>query len=157
MDSYDQFLPYCQKSTITSTDPETNLPTRATLDVGWGNFFEKYESILTYTSRFRSTSSYSADPSARTEYVDPDKNITKKSVTAEAANSTMFKKLYTKWTIMPVPKHPEKCAVNFELEFCFNSNLYNAVSKNFGPSLAEVMVKAFTERAKELDKIQQKA
>lgn len=125
VNAYQEFLPYCSQSTITAWDPISKKPLRATLDVGWGQFYETFESRLTY---------------------DEDNT----SVIAEAANSTMFKTLYTKWTVKPLPSNPDKCAVNFELKFSFNSGLYNSVSKNFGPTLASIMIKAFTDRAKQL-------
>lgn len=127
VNAYEEFLPYCQKSTITAVDPNTKKPLRATLDVGWGQFNETFESILTY-------------------------DVEDTSVAAEAANSAMFKTLYTKWTVLPVPNRPDKCAVSFELKFSFNSGLYNSVSRNFGPKIAGIMIKAFTERAEHLSK-----
>lgn len=155
VDSYDQFIPYCKRSTITALDPHTKLPEKATLDVGWGDFFEEFESILTYDGNFIPTKEYTVPADGNMGKFKT--TVASKSVTAEAANSTMFKKLYTKWTLSPIPNHQDKCAVNFELEFCFNSNLYNAVSKSFGPKLANTMIKAFTERAKKLNELQKNA
>lgn len=66
----------------------------------------------------------------------------------------MFKTLYTKWTVRPMASHPDKSLVNFELNFCFNSALYNSFSKNFGQSIASIMIKAFTDRATEIEKTQ---
>lgn len=63
----------------------------------------------------------------------------------------MFKTLYTKWTVKPLPSHPDRSSVDFELNFCFNNALYNTVSKTFGPSIAKLMIKAFTSRARTLE------
>lgn len=122
---YHEFIPYCQKSQITEVDPATSRPKRAVLQVGWNQINENFESSLTYD------------------------NCT---VIAEAFNNEMFKTLYTKWVITPAPKNAAIAQVDFELKFCFNSTLYNAFSKNFGPSIASLMIKAFTTRAMELQK-----
>lgn len=122
--SYDQFIPYCQESTITETDAATGRPARAVLQVGWHEFTENFESKLSYDEHM---------------------------VVAEAFNNQMFKSLYTRWTVKPLPAHPDRSAVEFELTFCFNSALYNTVSKNFGPTIAKIMIKAFTDRAKALE------
>lgn len=131
--SYEEFLPYCKESTITARDPETDKPTKAILNVGWGQFEETFESVLKF-----------------------DKEDT--TVIAEAANSKMFKTLYTRWTILPLPNaknNVKKCAVDFQLKFCFNSSLYNTVSKNFGPSISSIMIGAFTKRAKYLESLKE--
>lgn len=126
MQRYEEFIPYCQKSVITGTDAATDKPAQAELQVGWNQFTERFESKLTYQGT--------------------------DTVIAEAFNNQMFKTLYTRWTVKALPGQTDKCAVDFELNFCFNSALYNTVSKNFGPSIAKIMIKAFTDRAKELEK-----
>ncbi|KAF5101816.1 hypothetical protein D0Z00_000678 [Geotrichum galactomycetum] len=122
---YHEFIPYCQQSQITEVDAATNRPKRAVLQVGWNQINESFESSLTYDER---------------------------TVIAEAFNNDMFKTLYTKWVILPAPKNSAIAQVDFELKFCFNSTIYNAFSKNFGPSIASLMIKAFTTRAIELQK-----
>lgn len=64
----------------------------------------------------------------------------------------MFQTLYTKWSVQPIPNQPNKCAVSFELKFLFKSALYNSVSKSFGPTIANIMIKAFISRANALSK-----
>lgn len=125
---YHEFIPYCQQSKITEVDGATNRPKRAVLQVGWNQINESFESNLAYDDC---------------------------TVIAEAFNNEMFKTLYTKWVITSAPKNPAIAQVDFELKFCFNSTIYNAFSKNFGPSIASLMIKAFTTRAMELQKTAQ--
>lgn len=45
--SYEQFIPYCEKSEITERDA-VGVPQRATLEVGWNQFSETFESKLQF-------------------------------------------------------------------------------------------------------------
>lgn len=121
--SYHKFLPYCQNSIVSCTD-SNNKPTRAGLMVGYKGFNEQFESI-----------------------VQCDSN----TVAAECIDTQLFDTLKTKWKFYDIKGKSNKTRVEFELEFAFNNSLYNTVSKSFGPTLAEIMVKAFQDRAAELE------
>lgn len=129
VEHYHEFIPYCLESTITSRNPSTQLPERAELLVGWNSIKDRYESRLTIDSE-------------------------QKLVVAESSDSTLFKELFTKWKIMDVGE--TKSMVDFELNFWFKSSMYNGVSKSFGPSIAEMMIKAFSERASAIENAKHK-
>ncbi|CAN6674957.1 coenzyme Q-binding protein Coq10p, mitochondrial [Trichomonascus vanleenenianus] len=123
VEHYSQFLPYCHESTITQYDTQSK-PKRAILKVGWKQFEETFES-----------------------HVECSDN----TVTARVANEhPLFTTLYTQWSIHPIPNQDKKCVVDFQLQFAFRNPIYNTVSKSFGPTLANIMVKAFRDRAHDL-------
>ncbi|KAK9471973.1 dehydrase and lipid transport-domain-containing protein [Dipodascopsis tothii] len=123
IDAYERFIPYCKRSKVTARDG-AGEPAEATLGVGWQSFDESFESRLTCTR-----------PTV---------------VVAEALNRTVFRTLYTRWTLAPAAggRHTR---VDFELRFWFQNPLYNAAASSFGGAVSELMIAAFEKRARELD------
>ncbi|ODV90520.1 hypothetical protein CANCADRAFT_107218 [Tortispora caseinolytica NRRL Y-17796] len=124
VDSYSEFIPYCVESTVTAKDTKTGQPAAATLRVGWKNFDESFESKLTC--------------------------VTPHTVIAEALNNSVFDTLYSEWTLKPIPAKPNLTKVHLNLVFKFNNPIYNTVSNVFAPTVTELMIRAFTDRAKQL-------
>lgn len=95
-------------------------------------------------------------------------NNNNKDETTAAEDTSLFKYLYTRWTIRPFPYKPpakdegnplygqakakpiEKSDVSLKLEFCFANPIYAAMSKAVAPKVAQLMVEAFERRAGEL-------
>lgn len=123
VDGYHEFLPYCNKSYVTQRN-SSGVPTSAVLSIGWNQFAESFESKLDLDST---------------------------SIAATAHNTPLFTELYTKWAIKPLNGRQDKCIVDFVLKFAFKSVLYQAASHTFGSQLSQTMVKAFTDRAAQLE------
>lgn len=51
VESYSQFIPFCEHSVITDTDPESGVPRRAVLQVGWNHINERFESELKFSDQ----------------------------------------------------------------------------------------------------------
>lgn len=51
---------------------------------------------------------------------------------------------------MPIKGKDDRCMVEYELRYHFTNPLYRAVSKSFGGSVADTMMKAFIARAEVL-------
>lgn len=118
---YQYFVPYCLGSEVLKT--ENNVPSWATLRIGWDRLDEKFDSKLEYT---------------------------KDTVTAVAANNKIFKELYCKWTIIEV--NATRCTAMLQLRFLFQNPLYNLLTQKFGQSIAKKMIEAFSTRSYELYK-----
>ncbi|KAK7203226.1 dehydrase and lipid transport-domain-containing protein [Myxozyma melibiosi] len=133
VDDYSTFVPYCTSSKITQLDSASGQPSRAMLRVGWQTFEEEFESELTCD--------------------EPN------SVIAESSKHSLFKILYTRWRIFPVAPTPTTSSTQssptsstsqgrlvLDLKFQFESPLYNAVSAQFAPAVAQIMIEAFEKR-----------
>ncbi|RPB01046.1 hypothetical protein L873DRAFT_1735663, partial [Choiromyces venosus 120613-1] len=124
INAYQHFLPYCLSSNVTRTCPQTNLPTEATLRVGWGSFDETFASVV------------ACSPEAGTVEANGDRN-------------ELFERLVTRWAVKR-GEGEEGTLVELFLEFGFRNPLYAAVSSAVAPKVAEIMIQAFEKRAGEV-------
>lgn len=131
IDKYSSYMPYCLESKVYERDPKTNEPTVGSLRIGVGHYDE------TFVCNVRCLQ-------------DPVPQIYK--VDAESITNHLFKKLRTKWTIMPHPKIPNHSKVELQLSFQFHSVLYNSLSSVFGNSLTMTAMDTFAQRFNELKK-----
>lgn len=124
VDLYHEFIPYCTSSFIKHRDQNLQ-PIEAGLRVGFQSFDEEFTCALDCT-------------------LD-------KSVRAESISHSLFHKLSTTWTIDPLNTTTiQGSRAKLDLEFEFKSDLYNRVSKLFANKVANLMSKAFQQRALEV-------
>ena len=122
VDQYEQFIPFCLKSFINIKDSNGD-PTEAGLKIGFNEFQEEFTCKLTCQRP--------------------------RVVAAESITNTLFKYLKTEWTIEP---QDTGCDVHLNLQYDFNSELYNRGSSLFAKRVAMVMTKAFQKRSYEIYK-----
>ncbi|EPX72036.1 ubiquinone binding protein Coq10 [Schizosaccharomyces octosporus yFS286] len=121
IDEYERFVPFCQKSKITSRDLTTGLPNKADLTIGFGSFCETFDSRVV------------CDPVERT-------------VLADASHHRLFQYLKTNWKIAEASKG--RVRVDLEVEFEFASKLHSVVSKMAGSTVATEIIQGFVDQAK---------
>lgn len=158
VDSYSQFVPYCQKSRVTHwTAPATQpgvlrLPLQADLHVGWGGFKEVFTSRLTCNPELglvEARSGRDVQPlSAHADTLQSTPNI---------PPTTVFDRLISRWIIKPF-HGPAQCSNMNEptewsradlcIEFQFTNPLYAAVSSAVSETMASVMTDAFEKHAR---------
>lgn len=120
VEKYEEFLPWCQNSSVLERSSEE---VRATLKVGTEGI---HKSFTTSNLRF------------------PNERIEMHLVTGP------FKRLKGCWSFLQKTENPKRCQVQFELEFEFSNRLLAiAFSKVFHAALSS-MVEAFHNRALEI-------
>ncbi len=117
--SYKQFVPWCQESNVVT---KTGNGVEAELVVGFGYFKERYISVV--------------------EMDRPCKVI------ATSKETNLFEYLRTEWRFTPSRADPRKCWVTFEVEFKFKSALYNQAADMFLKEVVNKMVAAFEGQCK---------
>lgn len=117
--SYKQFVPWCQESNVVT---KTTSGVEAELVVGFGYFQERYISVV--------------------EMDRPRKVI------ATSKETSLFEYLRTEWRFTPNLTDPRKCWVTFEVEFKFKSALYNQAADMFLKEVVNKMVAAFEGQCK---------
>ncbi|CZT02557.1 hypothetical protein WAI453_002090 [Rhynchosporium graminicola] len=166
IDSYSDFLPYCQESKVTKwSQPDKDgkrWPSEADLKVGWGGYEE------TFTSRLF------CDPGATVEALggEAQTSLTKadighhsETLDSPAVANNIFKSLSTVWTVRPFHYKPpsgrpqtdkavlparEQTEVHLAIEFTFANPIYAALSKAVAPKVASIMIEAFEVRARKI-------
>ncbi|EPY49794.1 ubiquinone binding protein Coq10 [Schizosaccharomyces cryophilus OY26] len=128
IDEYERFVPFCQKSKVTSRDLTTGLPNKADLTIGFGNFCETFDSRVV------------CDPVART-------------VLADASHHQLFQHLKTNWEIVEASKG--RVRVDLEVDFEFTNKLHSVVSKLTGSTVATEIIKGFVNQAKQKYELEQ--
>lgn len=122
IEKYPEFLPWCKQAKIVAKISEANL--QADLLVNFKNFFEKYRSDVQHGQ--------AADGSYFVDVV---------------AIEGPFKKLVNQWRIDEL--EPQKCQVDFFVDFEFNSFFLTKVIGPIFERAAVKMMTAFEERAKQ--------
>lgn len=165
VDSYSEFLPYCQDSKVTRWSlPDKNgrkWPAEAKLRVGWGSFEE------TFTSKLFCVPDTIVEAIGNVEALPPRHNFEQNSPSfgLPSTPNNLFKILSTRWTIKPfrytppprplqtnMVTHPtgDQTEVHLMIKFQFSNPLYAALSKAVAPEVASIMIEAFQRRAREL-------
>ena len=119
---YSIFLPWCEQSVIVGVSRDNKLM-KADLKIGFRGLSEQYTSSI-LLSRPR-------------------------SITVEAINSMLFKELKSHWTFQSGPT-PGSCWLEFKVEFCFRSPLYNQVASMFLDEVVKKMMSSFEQRCRQL-------
>lgn len=120
IEKYPEFLPWCKQAKIIGKISETNL--QADLLVNFKNFFEKYRSDVQH-----------GQSSEHSYFIDV------------VAIEGPFKKLINQWRICGL--EPQKCQVDFFVDFEFNSFFLTKVIGPIFERAAVKMMTAFEERA----------
>jgi coenzyme Q-binding protein COQ10 len=165
VDSYSEFLPYCQDSKVTRWSlPDTNgrrWPAEAKLRVGWGSFEE------TFTSKLFCVPDTVVEAIGNVEELPSGHNFEQYSPSfgLPSTPNNLFKILSTRWTVKPFlytpPLRPlqtnmvthltgDQTEVHLMIKFQFSNPLYAALSKAVAPKVASIMIEAFQRRAREL-------
>ncbi len=126
IENYPQFLPWCKQAKIVEHISANNLT--ADLLISFKNIFEKYRSDVKYGAI--------NDEAANGYFVDV------------YAISGPFKKLINKWQFKNLA--PNKCQIDFAIDFEFNSKLLNLMIGGIFESATKKMMSAFEQRAKTL-------
>ncbi|SNX87480.1 uncharacterized protein MEPE_06190 [Melanopsichium pennsylvanicum] len=141
VDSYKQFVPYCQDSHVLGpadkASPSEPPAVLADLTVGFGGFSE------TYTSKVSMFKAQQEDGEGN--------NCTKSSsVVAEAVQpNPVFSYLSTKWSFHPIERG-RRTLVEFSLTYAFRNPLYGTVAGNVFEKMSSQMIDAFESRANKL-------
>jgi len=123
VESYEEFLPFCCRSTILRQHKQKHT-FDAQLTVGFQVFQEKY------TSRVR---------------LDPEALIVK----AELLDSDLFSRMDSSWHLQRT-SDPAHCRIAFHVEFSVKSPLHAAAINTFFEDLSKQQMDAFVRRARAL-------
>ncbi|PWY91242.1 hypothetical protein BO70DRAFT_426128 [Aspergillus heteromorphus CBS 117.55] len=144
VESYSSFLPFLTASTVTHRSPETGLPTRAFLTVGYGPLSE------TFTSRVDCD---------ETKWVVEARSGAKFGVGKKDGQEGMegfvdegiFEYLSTRWELRDVSAGgKELTEVRLEIGFEFRSQLHAAMMGAVEGQMAPVMIEAFEKRIRDV-------
>lgn len=126
VNSYEQFVPWCKKSVVTTFSDNKNF--HADLVIGYGPFEERYTSSVELSS-----------------YPEGQSKIKAKSI-----QTHLLDFLETEWIISPAGHDKLSSWVTFRIAFQFKSNVYRQVADLFFDDIVKKMVKAFEDRCKSL-------
>jgi coenzyme Q-binding protein COQ10 len=147
VESYSQFLPFLNASTVTHRDPDTGYPTRAFLTVGYGPLSETFTSRVDcnrekWTVEARSGARFGVDSKdGQEEGMSP------------GANEGIFEYLSTRWELVPMPNSGERVQtrVQLEIQFEFRNQFHAAMMSAVEGQMAGVMIEAFEKRIREVE------
>ena len=153
VESYSDFLPFLNASTVTARDPQTGYPTQAFLTVGYGPLSE------TFTSRV------DCDPAKGIVEARSGAKYGKQDGSAPnsagglgglfpGANEGIFEFLSTRWELAPLvpqgkPGGPQT-KVQLEVRFEFRNQLHATLMGAVEGQMAGLMIEAFEKRIREL-------
>jgi coenzyme Q-binding protein COQ10 len=124
--SYHLFIPYCTDSFVNERDA-LGEPREAGLRVGFQGYDEQFVCHL--------------------ECLEGSEVP---QVLATSASHALFHHLHTKWRFHSIAASDEHCRVSLELSYRFKSRVYHSASGVFGPSVSELVMRAFDKRAREV-------
>lgn len=127
---YPAFLPFTVSSNVTSRD-QNGLPTRASLKIGYDKFGleEVWDSDVK---------------------CDPDKG-TVEAQSSKRDSQGLFEVLQTRWHIQP-SQNAGQTSVKLDLDVKFRNPVYDQMFAQVEGKVAGVMISAFEERVKELER-----
>ncbi|QLG74395.1 hypothetical protein HG535_0G02780 [Zygotorulaspora mrakii] len=132
---YQDFIPYCTESFVSERDPIGGTPTKAGLRVGFQQYDEKFNCLVTCKD-------------------EANQGPNHYSVVADSISHNLFHVLYCKWTMRPHANRPHASQVELTLRFKFKSRLYNTVSSIFAKTVTELIMKAFDKRVFQVKKME---
>lgn len=125
IDNYPNFLPWCSNSKITNIIDESNL--EADLTVNFKGIFHRYSSKVQI------------------------KKISQNCYEVEAvATNGPFSNLVNLWHIKEIEGQPDKCCVDFFIDFEFRSKILNKIIGPIFSKATNKMINAFEKRAEDL-------
>ncbi|KAF9893597.1 hypothetical protein FE257_010909 [Aspergillus nanangensis] len=146
VESYEEFLPFLTASTVTARDPETRLPTRAFLTVGYGPLSE------TFTSRVDCDRSRWIVEARSGAKFGVDSKDGQDASMFPGANEVIFEYLSTRWELTPGEGAAQSKSTKVELQirFEFRNQLHAAMMSAVEGQMAGVMIEAFEKRIREV-------
>ncbi|KAL4786729.1 hypothetical protein BJX76DRAFT_320645 [Aspergillus varians] len=154
VESYAEFLPFLNASTVTARDQETGYPTQAYLTVGYGPLSE------TFTSKVDcDTEKWVVEARSGEKFVEPSsKSGAGFGALAgfagfPGADEGIFEYLSTRWELVPeVGSGGEpRTTVKLEIRFEFKSQWYATMMSAVEGQMAGVMIEAFEKRIREVN------
>ena len=149
VESYSQFLPFLNASTVTARDPETGYPTQAFLTVGYGPLSETFTSLVDCDR-----SKWVVEARSGAKYGKPDAAAAQSGGLSgffPGASEGIFEYLSTRWELAPLEgKGTPQTKVNLEVQFEFKNQLHATVMGAVEGQMAGVMIEAFEKRMKEM-------
>jgi coenzyme Q-binding protein COQ10 len=150
--SYADFLPYCQRSTITHWSAPDALtgrswPSIGILTSGFGNLTESFTSRV-YCVPGKVVESIGGDTSTSLSREEIQHHLVDSVDVKTPGTEGLLTHLRSKWTVEAVGEN--KTRIELALEFAFANPFYAALSGGAAPKVAEAMVRAFEERVRVL-------
>lgn len=157
VESYSQFLPFLNESTVTARDPVTGYPTQAFLTVGYGPLSETFTSRVdcdpaTWTVEARSGAKYG---NGKPDGGSGGGAASGLSSFFPGASEGIFEYLSTRWELVPVAGAGAEAAggpqtkVHLEVRFEFRNQLHATVMGAVEGQMASLMIEAFEKRIRE--------
>jgi coenzyme Q-binding protein COQ10 len=158
VESYSQFLPFLNASTVTARDSETGYPTQAFLTVGYGPLSETFTSqvicdVEKLTVEAKSGAEYAGEvQGGRDRKSAPSSGL---SGFFPGANEGLFEYLTTRWELVPLAPAGAQgkplTKVNLEVRFEFRSEMHATLMSAVEGKMAGVMIEAFEKRIREVE------
>ncbi|KAF7714819.1 Uncharacterized protein PECH_008015 [Penicillium ucsense] len=157
VESYSQFLPFLNESTVTIRDSETGYPTQAYLTVGYGPLSE------TFTSRVNcDPENWIVEAKSGARFGNEEGASKARSSSASSsglsgffpgANEGLFEYLSTQWKLAPLapveaPGGPQT-KVTLEVQFEFRNQMHAKIMGAVEGQMASIMIEAFEKRIRE--------
>ncbi|EPS30480.1 hypothetical protein PDE_05431 [Penicillium oxalicum 114-2] len=155
VESYSQFLPFLNESTVTARDPETGYPTQAYLTVGYGPLSETFTSLVTcdpvnWIVEAKSGAKFGEAKGAGRSGASSSSGL---SSFFPGATEGIFEYLDTQWRLSPLapvdaPGGPQT-KVTLEVRFEFRNQMHAKIMGAVEGHMASVMIEAFEKRIRE--------
>ncbi|KAJ5287881.1 hypothetical protein N7478_003567 [Penicillium angulare] len=149
VESYSEFLPFLNASTVTARDPATGYPTQAFLTVGYGPLSETFTSRVDCDRSKWIVEAHSGEKAEKKEEVSGASPGL--SGFLPGANEGIFEYLATRWELAPLDsKQGPQTKVHLEVRFEFKNPLHATLMGAVEGQMAGVMIEAFEKRMKEM-------
>ncbi|KAF2280692.1 uncharacterized protein EI97DRAFT_428797 [Westerdykella ornata] len=151
--SYSQFLPYCLSSTVTkwsAPDKTYNKrwPSEGKLEVGWKGITESFTTrVFCIPGQVVESIGGSAVSSLPSHAIAHHTTEQERRHAGEE-EERLLSHLLSRWELTPLGQNAMK--VTLALEFAFANPIYSALSAGAAPKVADIMVKAFEDRVREV-------
>ncbi|KIW01783.1 uncharacterized protein PV09_06955 [Verruconis gallopava] len=152
VDSYSNFLPFCESSTVTSwSQPDRDgrkWPSEAELLVGWKGVTEAFTSRI-YCIPGRIVEAVSG----ATQTTLPRHEIAhhfgpESSFASKEQKHGVLSHLLTRWTVRQAKQDASSTDVSLAIEFQFSNPIYSAMSGAVADKVASYMIEAFEQRVR---------
>ena len=150
MESYAEFLPFLNASTVTERDRETGHPTRAYLTIGYGPLRETFTSQVYCDRNTWIVEARSGERFALNRTGESSSSGSWLPGLFPGANEGIFEYLSTKWELVPLAAAQTR--VQLEIRFEFKSVMHAAMMGAVEGHMADIMIEAFEKRVREVQR-----
>ena len=151
--SYDTFLPFCSRSTVTKWSAPVNgkkWPSEAELEVGWKGVTEKFTSRI-YCIPGRVVEAIGGNTETTLRKEDIRHHAEGDALSGKGRDASVLSHLLTRWTVKDAAAGgAPKTHVDLAIEFQFANPIYSAMSSAVADQVAGYMIGAFEKRVKEV-------